>query len=302
MIVKLRALIFLGMVCLLGGAGQGIGQERALANAPVTAGRIALLIGNVTYRQDVAAGREPFKKLVNPCNDVQQIAAALERDGWNADTEIIQVCDATSEEMEVAAIRFKNAYFRSGAATFGFIYYSGHGIQLGKEMYLFGIDASVEPDVDIRNYLSHPDGSILSGGVRVYGDILAKINSSGVGSIFVVIDACRNTPLDNIIARKPDIAAQIYAAQRYQRPIRGIKILYSTSYGEKASDGVSGGSPFSLRFVDEMRSTGRVNDLVDNVVSSVIDSTKNSGLPQIPDTTGTLNPPPPMACLIGCEG
>lgn len=280
-------------------ATSAAAQERALREA--RAGhRIAVLIGNANYNQTMPASNlKPLKVLRNPCDDVIRIAGTLEAGGWNPDTEIIQVCDASRMELKDAIDRFKDIYL-SNDRTFGFIFYSGHGVQLGDETYLFGTDSAIDVVRAANIASTHSSGNIFRGGVRLFADVIKQVGDAGTGSIFIVVDACRETPIDKYL-RTTDHAALAQMPQRtYPRPALGIKLLYSTAYGELASDGVAGGSPFALAFEEKMKNFGNVDLLVSHVIKSVKEKTQNLTIAQIPDTTGALNPPPPEACLFRC--
>lgn len=276
-------------------------QERALREQRASANRIALLVGNSEYQQTPPAENfRPLKPLRNACNDVIRIAAVLESEGWAPDKEIIQLCDATRSQLSDAAIRFKDAYLESDM-SFGFIYYAGHGVQVKNETYLFGIDTFLDPERIPRVAVTNDGGSIFRGGVRLFADVISQVGDAGSGSIFVVIDACRETLIDDLVRNNPQVASLYFNNSRqYPRPLLGVKLLYSTAYGELASDGIGGGSPFALAFEQHMRSEGRVDILVSHVIKTVKETTRNDRLKQIPDTTGALNPPPPEACLTQC--
>lgn len=278
-----------------------LSQERALKEQSVATNRIALLIGNSDYQQ-IPPDRalKPFKKLTNPCNDVMRIAAVLEAAEWEPKKEIIQVCDASRSQLSDAIAQFKDAYL-SAEPAFGFIYYAGHGVQVRDETYLFGIDSFINPSNAARIAAVHDRGSIFRGGVRLFSDLISQLGDAGNGSIFIVVDACRETPIDQLARANPEVAAAYFNNSRsYPKPVLGIKLFYSTAYGELASDGLIGGSPFALAFEENLKAEGRVEQLVGRVVRAVKDKTRNSRIRQIPDTTGALNPPPPDGCLTIC--
>src|SRR5262245_43184787 len=134
--------------------------------------RIALLIGNQTYAPALGA-------LKNPHNDVDRLAAALRKIGF----EVASVKDAGFADIN----RELNAYVRklrtAGRGAIGFFYFSGHGAQQ-KETgtnYLIPVDVK---DVDAGLW----DSSIRLKGVT---DMLKDQAPSATH--FVVFDACRNT-------------------------------------------------------------------------------------------------------------
>jgi len=277
-------------------------QERALNEPTAIPNRIALLIGNSKYSQ-APPGKSltAFNVLANPCNDVTRVSALLERAGWVPGKDIIEVCDATRSKLRDAVDQFKDAYLSSGS-SFGFIYYAGHGLQLGADMYLFGVDSAIDVANAANVAATHNGANLFKGGVRLFADVISQIGDAGDGSIFVVIDACRETPIDRFVRSSPDLAIGYAAAtQNYREPALGIKLLYSTTRGRLASDGLVSGSPFALAFEEQLEQEGRVDALVGRVIRAVSRETRNSAVPQTPDTTGSLNPPPPDGCLTRCE-
>ena len=79
-----------------------------------------------------------------------------------------------------------------------------------------------------------------------------------------------------------------------------MKYLYSTANGRLASDGAGGNSPFATQFADQMDKQPNIDHFIRHVVKRVIDATKSTPLPQVPEEIGTFNPPPPDACFRMC--
>lgn len=284
------------LLALLAGSLVATAQERALQEETASTKRIALLIGNENYNQTPPAPElQKLRVLSNPCDDVEAVAAMLEQAGWAPDKEIIVYCNAERSDIKKAIDHFKDEYLSSDR-SFGFIYYAGHGVQVGKETYLFGTDSWLNLQRATELADDRVPGSIFRGGVRLYADIISQVGDAGTGSIFIVIDACRETPVDLILKQK----GVTVSGGAYPKPVVGVKLLFSTAFGELASDGVTSGSPFSLAFVEHLKEVGNVDLLVSHVVSTVSKNTANSSIPQVPDTIGSLNPPPPVGCLTKC--
>lgn len=289
-------LLILGLL----GVEPAASQTRALRDEAVSVKRIALLIGNAAYQQESAnQALRPFKPLRNPCNDIDRIAAALLSNGW-PESSIISICNATRSQIRDVVDRFKDEYLTDEHA-FGFVFYAGHGLHLGNDTYLFGIDSFVNMQNAARDFLRHNTGNVLRGGVRLYADIISQVGHAGSGSIFIVVDACRETPVDQIVRMNGTLAPEFVNAQRsYPKPALGVRLFYSTAYGDRASDGVAQGSPFALAFAEHLSQQGHVETLISHVIRTVRDRTLNSPTPQIPDAIGALNPPPPASCLTIC--
>ena len=279
-----------------------LAQERALKEGSAVVNRIAVLIGNSAYRPSTDEHHKALNPLPNACPDVRRISALLENAGWVRGKEIIEVCNATRSAIRDAADQFRDAYLSSDL-SFGFIYYAGHGVQVKSDTYLLGVDSYIDEAAAARIAVTHDGASLFPGGVRLFADVISQVGDAGSGSIFVAVDACRETPVDRVIRGSDGQIVPYLNAQRYPRPARGVKVLYSTAYGDLASDGTAGdggGSPFSLALEESARQDGRVEFLVGRVIRDVDERTRSSFIKQIPDTTGSTNPPPPEACLTTC--
>ncbi|PWT89668.1 MAG: hypothetical protein C5B56_06725, partial [Proteobacteria bacterium] len=90
------------------------------------ASRVALVIGNSAYENTL--------RLTNSRNDAEDVAAALERSGFEA----ILGIDLDKAAMDEHIIRFARAARASDVALF---YYSGHALQYGGHNYLVPVDA-----------------------------------------------------------------------------------------------------------------------------------------------------------------
>jgi hypothetical protein len=296
---SLSVVVLISVIVWFAAPSPGCAQERAVEEEKSGQNRVAVLIGNAKYEaSNLGADFVALKVLTNPCNDIQRISAVLERNGWNRETEIIEVCDASRSKVRDAIDQFKDIYL-ANPKSFGFIYYSGHGIQIGNETYLFGVDSAINLKKAAELATSHPEGNIFRGGVRLFHDIISQVGDAGSGSIFVIIDACRETPIDQYIKANGNTPAE-FMPQNYPEPVMGVKLLFSTAYGKLASDGATSGSPFALVLEEKLKQYGNVDLLVSHVIRSVKEKTRNSSIKQVPDTSGSLNPPPPEACLTKC--
>jgi hypothetical protein len=282
-------------------AGDPAVQPASLAAGPApspatTTNRIALLIGNAKYTQfPVNSELSSFPVLKNSCNDIDRIAGILEREGWLA-REIIKLCDAPVYDLYKAILQFKDAYLERDGSL-GFVFYAGHGIQVGGETFFFGTDASLNLGRASQLAEIHPGANIFKGGVRLFGTLLSEVGNAGTGSIFIAVDACRETPIDTLLAAK----GQKAPTNHQQAPL-GVRLLYSAGYGKRASDGLGAGSPFALAFEEHLKSEGRIDVLIGHVTRTVSRKTINGPLHQHPDAAGALNPPPPEGCLTKCGG
>jgi uncharacterized caspase-like protein len=84
--------------------------------------RFALLIGNEAYSPRVG-------KLNNPTKDIQLISGALKDVGFKEDN-IQIVPNAKLKDLLTSVTLFQQRIREAGPETIGFLYYSGHGIEV----------------------------------------------------------------------------------------------------------------------------------------------------------------------------
>src|ERR1700732_1832731 len=97
--------------------------------------RFALVLGNAKYPDAEAPLKEPI-------NDARDVADELKRDGFNVEVGE----NLTGEAMRRA---FDKLYARIKPGSVALIFYSGFGVQSGRQSYMIPIDAQIwtEPDV-----------------------------------------------------------------------------------------------------------------------------------------------------------
>lgn len=112
------------------------------------------MIGNGAYRHS-----DSVPVLANPANDADDMAAALQRFGF----EVIARKNLTREEMDEAISDFGRRAADSDAALF---YYAGHGLQVKEQNYLVPVDASIDSEarvpyrtVNVNQLLEEMDNS-----------------------------------------------------------------------------------------------------------------------------------------------
>ena len=106
----------------------GVGTLFAGAAAAST-DRVALVLGNAAYKN--------VNPLKNPVNDAEAISAALGRVGFDVTLRV----DGTAQQMRDAIAEFSD---KARVAKVVFVYYAGHGIQIGGRNYLVPIDTKTD--------------------------------------------------------------------------------------------------------------------------------------------------------------
>ncbi|MCR9158087.1 MAG: caspase family protein [Rhodobacteraceae bacterium] len=219
--------------------------------------RIALVIGN--------SGYETVSPLDNPTRDAQLIASTLEQ----IDFEVILLIDATQLEMKQALSDFGRSLRNGGADTTGLFYYAGHGVQSFGNNYLLPVDVSLSDaaDLDLE-------------GVEAQS-VLRQMASARNRTNFVILDACRNNPFENMAEFDSPGLAEMKAPT-------GTFLSYATSPGAVALDGLGENSPFTTALAREMVKPGvAVEQMFKQVRVSVLDQTNGMQTPW--DTSSLTN-------------
>ena len=129
------AVAMLGLGAMLWAALAVAGQAAAETRAALTESRVALVVGNSAYQHTAA--------LTNPLNDARDLAAALQRTGF----EVIVATDADKRQMDAALRAFAE---KLGSADVALFFYAGHGLQVGNENYLVPVDAQLASQRDLE--------------------------------------------------------------------------------------------------------------------------------------------------------
>jgi hypothetical protein len=236
-------------------------------NAPQTTGpRYALVIGNADYKN--------IDKLVNTINDARDIAAALEKLGFDVDL-----------KLNVGRLQFGNAvdgYVKklgSDSDSEGFFWYAGHGVQIGDQNYLLPVDAALESERVLQR-----DSYSLDG-------LLADFENAGNKVNVVVLDACRNNPLPS---------SSRGAGTRGLAAIQDVPgdqfVMFSTAPGDVAADGKGKrNSPFAEAFLKHIDSHQPLVIMSAYVANETMARTANAQRPFsrgsiISDALYSLNP------------
>lgn len=186
--------------------------------------RLALVIGNAKYPDAEAPLREPI-------NDARELADELKRDGFAV--EIGE--NLTGEQMRRA---FDRLYGKIKPGSVALLFFSGFGIESGRQSYMIPVDAQIWTEADVRR-----DGFSLE-------KVLGEINSRGAGVKIALIDASRRNPFERRFRSFSAGLAPVIAPN-------GSLVMYSAALSSVVADS---GSDRSL-FVRELLKEIRVPDL-----------------------------------------
>jgi uncharacterized caspase-like protein len=129
-----------------------------------TTGRYALVIGNASYKNTT--------KLKKPLNDASDVAASLQKLGWN----VTLKTDLGRYAMQEAVNTFITTLSQNSQNQ-GCFYYAGHGMAIDGQNYLLPVDVNAAT----RDYVQMGSLSL--------DDILALFGQAGNSINVAVIDA-----------------------------------------------------------------------------------------------------------------
>ncbi len=203
---------------------------------------IALVIGNSAY---------PDMPLENPKNDANAVADAFESMGFIVE----KVIDADKEQMAEAIDRFAEKMKKASVAVFVF---AGHGMQIDGSNFLIPIGRTAS--TQISKITQVPNRAIN------VNEVVAEMESNKVKFSLIVLDACRDNPIESNRGGKLKGLASINAPA-------GSLIMYATKAGDVAGDGygTSKNSPFTTAFLQHIKTPGLdVNLLQSRITNTVL--------------------------------
>ena len=187
-----------------------LGSSGVLANAQSREAKVALVIGNDRYSN--------LSDLNNAVNDATAIGETLSALGFDVRLET----NIERRFLYRAIFEFETALKRSDV---GVVYYAGHGLQDGDDRnYLVPTDAHVEHSADMRSEL-----------VPI-SDIVSMMETAGAPVNILILDACRNNPLQKSV-RSVDTRGlkEEYGPRNLQSAV-----LFAAAPGKVAIDGSPG--------------------------------------------------------------
>lgn len=205
---------------------------------------VALVIGNGAYKQEKSM-------LSNPANDAEDLAKTLDELGFF--THFLRDCN--NQEIDFGLKSFKD---NLNSNDIGLFYYAGHGIQIEGENYITAVDTDFTEELNVK-WSSIALNKVI--------DIMNKCSNS---TNIVILDACRDNPYAKAWNRSVELQnlAPIFAP-------KGTIIAFSTSPGEKASDGKGNNSPYTEALLQHVKTPDLcIEDVFKRVRNSLSLSTK----------------------------
>jgi tetratricopeptide (TPR) repeat protein len=218
-------LLAIVLIVVLASAGSPVAAQQT--NGP----KIALLIGNANYPDD----ETPLK---HPIADARALADELRRNGFEA--EVAE--NLTKEGMQRA---FNSLYGKIKSGTSVVVFFSGYGIQTGRQTYLIPVNAQIWTEGEVRR-----DGVGID-------TVLAEMNARGAAVKLAILDASRRNPFERRFRGVSTGLAPVTA-------LRGTVVISAAAPGTVVNDGDGDNSVFVRELLKEMRSPGLTIDEIFN--------------------------------------
>ncbi len=253
---SLTGLIFAMLIALLWSPQAG-----AQIAAPIAHDRVALVIGNSSYRNVPA--------LPNPANDAFAMSDSLRRLGF-----------AVQEGIDLDAAGMATTLRSFGAmaanAEVALVFYAGHGIQVDGQNFLLPVDAALRRERDL-NYEAVPLDLILSEASQA-----SKL-------ALVILDACRDNPFAGQLQESMGPTRSTSVGRglgRVDAPADTL-VAFATRDGAVAEDGTGFNSPFTTALLTHLNEPGvEIGHYFRKVRDTVISSTNGR---QEPFVYGSLS-------------
>lgn len=179
--------------------------------------RLALVVGNSAY-----AALAPLR---NPGSDAALIGGELEKLGFS----VTVANDLGFADFNRTLAAFERALVESGPDSVAFVFYAGHGLQIGDTNYLLPSDF----DTTGRAIADLTPSEAERLAVKL-DDVFSAFRTARTRRNFVVLDACR----DGLRGGEDDASAYSFVGvEANQNVPPGTFVAYSTSPGSTASDG-----------------------------------------------------------------
>jgi uncharacterized caspase-like protein len=214
---------------------------------------VALVIGNGNY---TSIGR-----LKNPVSDARGIALSLESFGF----EVTKIENADRATLVRAVVDHAQ---RLRGADSGVVFFAGHGMQIRGVNYLMPIEADPRSEGEVE------------ANALAFSWLMQQLSDAGVRTNVLIIDACRNNPLQTAFRSSSRGLAVVARAPS------NMIVLYATSPDEIAADGDGANGLFTSELLRHLDQPGvPIEVMFKGVVAGV---RQKSGGKQVPWMTGSL--------------
>lgn len=192
----------------------------AVGRVEAADGRFALVIGNAKYPDSETPLKEPI-------NDMKAMADELKRAGFE-----VTVGENLSGDAMKRTINALYEKIKPGAVAM--IFFSGYGIQSGRQSFMIPVDSAIWAEQDVRR-----DGVSLD-------SVLSEMNSRGASVKIAILDASRRNPFERRFRQFSTGLAPVTAP-------RGTLVMYSAPPGTVVNDSTTDRSLFVTELLKEIR-------------------------------------------------
>jgi formylglycine-generating enzyme required for sulfatase activity len=193
----------------------------SLTSAALPAGRVALVIGNANYPD----ARTPLSATIK---DARTLADEFRRIDFDVDFKE----NLNKQNMQNAITAFTGKITNG---TVALLYFSGFGLEVGRQTYLIPVNAQIWAEADVRR-----DGISVDA-------VLADMHRAGAKVKIIILDAARRNPFERRFRATAAGLAPVDA------PV-GTLVLYSAAPGQVLDESSGANSLFVGELIKELRS------------------------------------------------
>jgi hypothetical protein len=228
--------------------------------------RLALVVGNNTY-----ANLGADKQLHNAISDARLMRSTLQGLGF-------EVLYGENLERRSLIDRLFDLAARLGKDDTAFFFFAGHGVSFSGANYF------LPSDIPAPRASGRAEEGRLAEQAIAETMVIERITAAGARVAIVVLDACRDNPLQ--AADRRSVGATRGLAQ--SQPVRGVFSIYSAGFGQTALDRLSPddrhpNSVFTRVFVEKLKTRGLdLRAVVTQTRGIVVEMTQRVGHDQFP--------------------
>ena len=212
--------------------------------------RLALVIGNANYDKG---------ELKNPVNDALLIAETLKKLDFDV---ILKTNIADKNSFVEAVMEFGD---KRPDYDVAFVYYAGHGIQVGSDNYLLPTKVDFQKETDVRMKALNVQ------------DIMMYLTGMSKKVNILILDACRDNPFEGNWNQTRSLKGGGLAKIS---PPAGSLIAFSTDAGMTAADGDGKNSIYCESLSKYLlKANTEINQVFKNVRTDVLAATNNNQSP-----------------------
>ena len=225
----------------------------SLTAAALPAERVALVIGNANYPD----ARTPLSSTIR---DARTLADEFRRIDFDVDFKE----NLNKQNMQNAVAAFTG---KIANGTVALLYFSGFGLDVGRQTYLIPVDAQIWTEADVRR-----DGISVDA-------VLADMHRAGAKVKIIILDAARRSPFERRFRASAAGLAPINA------PV-GTLALYSAAPGQIIDESSGANNLFVGELIKELRSPNLTAEDIFNRARIGVSRASNNE--QVPWVTSSL--------------